>query len=195
MRAIVVGNSSNLLGKGLGRVIDEHDVVVRCNSFKIEGHEEDVGKKTNVWGLGTGGGAYVALMRFMGRYDVSLGFVPKLNHIWIPYSKVGNPNTFNMFLILLHSMGPQVVKKISTLQKRVERRAKKLVSSPSTGFASICRAIDEFGSVSVAGFGNVEGCGPSHYYDTDVVFSTRHKFCDEFSSILLLQEEGKVRIL
>lgn len=49
MRVCVVGNGPSLLGSGLGSAIDSHDVVVRINDFVIEGHEEDVGTRTDVW--------------------------------------------------------------------------------------------------------------------------------------------------
>ena len=44
-RSIVVGSSDNLIGRGLGQFIDEHEVVVRCNRAPIKGYEVDVGSK------------------------------------------------------------------------------------------------------------------------------------------------------
>ena len=42
----VVGNSPNIIGKGLGSKIDTYDNVVRFNHAKVEGLEHDVGSKT-----------------------------------------------------------------------------------------------------------------------------------------------------
>ncbi|XP_036001443.1 CMP-N-acetylneuraminate-beta-galactosamide-alpha-2,3-sialyltransferase 1 [Fundulus heteroclitus] len=42
----VVGNSVNLKGSHYGQLIDFQDVVIRMNSAKIKGYEEDVGTKT-----------------------------------------------------------------------------------------------------------------------------------------------------
>jgi hypothetical protein len=45
MNIILVGNSSNIIGQGLGEQIDQFDIVVRFNNFKIDGYENDVGRK------------------------------------------------------------------------------------------------------------------------------------------------------
>lgn len=45
----IVGNGSSHLHKGRGCEIDEHDVVVRFNNFKINGFEADYGSKTDIW--------------------------------------------------------------------------------------------------------------------------------------------------
>jgi hypothetical protein len=46
---IVVGNSASLLFNEFGEKIDSFDVVVRLNSFEIEGYEKHVGTKTTIW--------------------------------------------------------------------------------------------------------------------------------------------------
>lgn len=48
-RVVVVGNSPRLLGCGLGAAIDGFDRVVRLNDFRTEGHEADVGARTDLW--------------------------------------------------------------------------------------------------------------------------------------------------
>jgi len=50
----VVGNGPSEIGKGLGKEIDSHDVVIRFNNYSIEGFEEDYGAKTNIWVRGSG---------------------------------------------------------------------------------------------------------------------------------------------
>ena len=45
----IVGNGSAHLNKGLGKTIDNHDLVIRFNNFKTDGFENDYGCKTNIW--------------------------------------------------------------------------------------------------------------------------------------------------
>ena len=44
----LVGNSATMRGQTLGRDIDDHDVVIRCNFPEITGYERDVGRRTDL---------------------------------------------------------------------------------------------------------------------------------------------------
>ncbi len=48
-RAIVVGNSSTLLLKENGTLIDSFDYVIRLNSYVTENYEKYCGSKTDIW--------------------------------------------------------------------------------------------------------------------------------------------------
>ena len=48
-RIAVVGNGPLEIGKGLGKEIDEHDIVIRFNNFQLEGFEHDYGERTDIW--------------------------------------------------------------------------------------------------------------------------------------------------
>lgn len=45
----VVGSGPGEIGKGNGREIDLHDVVIRFNDYETRGYEQDYGSKTTVW--------------------------------------------------------------------------------------------------------------------------------------------------
>lgn len=51
-RVAVVGGASNIMGRGLGAVIDSHDLVVRLNLMLPEGKESDLGSRTDVRFIG-----------------------------------------------------------------------------------------------------------------------------------------------
>ena len=44
----VVGNSGILLNSSYGRLIDQHDLVIRANLQAVKGYERDVGTKMNI---------------------------------------------------------------------------------------------------------------------------------------------------
>jgi hypothetical protein len=48
-RVLVIGNSTAILDHDLGKTIDNFDVVIRINDFKIEGFEDKIGTKVNYW--------------------------------------------------------------------------------------------------------------------------------------------------
>jgi hypothetical protein len=45
----VVGNGPQEMGKGTGKEIDSHDLVIRFNNFKTAGYEIDYGTRTDIW--------------------------------------------------------------------------------------------------------------------------------------------------
>ena len=51
----VVGNGPQQIGKHTGAEIDSADVVVRFNTFDLDGHTEDYGTRTDVWVNGCAG--------------------------------------------------------------------------------------------------------------------------------------------
>lgn len=54
-RIAVVGSSGNLLYRGRGAEIDEHDIVIRTNGPVLKGYEHDVGYRTDIrvaWSTG-----------------------------------------------------------------------------------------------------------------------------------------------
>ena len=48
-KILLVGNGSSMLDNKRKDLIDSYDTVVRFNSYKIEGYEEYVGTKTDIW--------------------------------------------------------------------------------------------------------------------------------------------------
>ena len=51
----IVGNGPSIMKTKKGALINEHDIVIRFNDFKIKGYEKHVGNKTTHWFTGLGG--------------------------------------------------------------------------------------------------------------------------------------------
>lgn len=48
-RVLLVGNGPSIRSRGMGRIIDSFDTVVRFNSFVTTGLEEHTGSRTSLW--------------------------------------------------------------------------------------------------------------------------------------------------
>lgn len=71
-RIAVVGSGPGEIGKGNGREIDSHDVVIRFNDYETRGYEQDYGSKTTVWvrNIDVENGGCKARLDEIGKYDV-----------------------------------------------------------------------------------------------------------------------------
>lgn len=50
----IVGNGPSEVGKCNGQTIDDHDIVIRFNNYKVDGFEKDYGTRTDIWVRGSG---------------------------------------------------------------------------------------------------------------------------------------------
>lgn len=48
----IIGNGRSTAGKSKGKEIDNHDIVIRFNDYHLQGYNEDIGTKTDVWCVG-----------------------------------------------------------------------------------------------------------------------------------------------
>ena len=48
-KIILIGNGSSVLDNKYGTKIDDFDIIVRFNNFKVKGYEKNVGTKTSYW--------------------------------------------------------------------------------------------------------------------------------------------------
>ena len=51
MRIILIGNAELKQDEKFGSLIDEFEVVVRINRYRVETFEENLGTKTNIWAM------------------------------------------------------------------------------------------------------------------------------------------------
>jgi len=49
LKIIIIANGPNALDFKAGKLIDSFDIVIRMNCYQIEGYEEHIGSKTDVW--------------------------------------------------------------------------------------------------------------------------------------------------
>lgn len=175
MKAIFVSNSPIVLEKKLGSIIDTYDIVIRCNNFEIEGYEEYVGTKTDIWSTITGGSIS---MKSNPKYPIRSWMAYHKNklkpftEIWTVREETGSNLFKDTSDLLAHFENKDTIhrflhkklnneKKLEYVSKFIEDNCNKLTkisgpknkryAAPGTGFLTILNAIELFGELTLYG--------------------------------------------
>lgn len=183
----IVGKSDSLLGKGLGDVIDAHDIVFRVNMPPINGYEKDVGIKTNVCfinfslilnhkidetqaeleqyveGWKTCEGKSL-MMRHYGNFWSEITDLE--NHKTTPSEKIKNVNrllsTADVFF------QPTIENEIDMSAFNLISFNKQAIHGLTTGTSCIISCIKKYKNVSIVGMGNSDtNSYCSYYFNSD----------------------------
>jgi hypothetical protein len=179
-----VGSGSSLNESELGKLIDEFDgLVCRFNGFKIEGYENQVGSRTDVWCLNSR--LYYDVC-FEGEYLISNGLiltyedlesfngkilVGGVRHLWGKY--IESMEEAIDFLESSKVMDKDILidsyKQIGSLKYcNVSERNQSI--TPTTGFQSILHFLKNNYEVYIIGFDysnkNIKGVNNNHYYSS-----------------------------
>ena len=188
----VVGNSGILKEREYGEIIDNHDLVFRCNLGKVKGFEKHVGTKTDFRFIAGKSFWYHNLknnfLEFEDDFLTKLEnqrFIIKANPLYnsiqgiIKHYKTKNK---------IHFLNQNFVDNVESVSK---------VNFSSLGFITICVAIQFFSNVSIFGFGFFkESWDNRHYFEKVLKYSgvhTKHKK-DEENFINYLEKNKMIRI-
>jgi len=187
----IIGNSSILLDTEYGEIIDNHDIVIRCNVARTTGFEKNVGSKTTF--------RFIAAKSFTrdvlpSHSEYDFNFLPSLNneHFFIRYD---HPNTKALIGGMLnnyrgnnyiHYLSPYFILECDKLNN----------SYSSIGFISIIFGTRFFDKVSLYGFNFFkEGIEKGHYFEgIQKGTNVGHNFDSEENVILQLQENNRLRV-
>lgn len=183
---IIVGNGSSLLEKENGHLIDQFDIVVRFNEYKIKGYEKYVGTKTTYW---------FNTVNFQNKQNESRMFVNYSKiflHIW--QWDINKDPLFKSFKQFYQDRIELIKTQESTIieiQKFVNDFS---YFNYSTGAIAIWMLLKEHPKVVITGF---DWWIPNkkHHYSDNVPIGTTHKPDKEYNLISKLIEEGKVEML
>jgi len=168
IKVILVGNGTSVLDSKRGHTIDSFDIVVRFNDFRIEGFEEYVGERTNIW---------------FTCGDAHLEEANKFNRVILHTWEYEN----NFFV-------KEFGKKRKFEMTKKNEVSKIPVLYPSTGLIAIHQFIKEFGYVTIVGFDWWER-EEHHYGDNIHKRGEVHKPLQEYEVIKKLQLDGKLGFL
>lgn len=174
-KVCIVGNGISLKNLSLGKIIDDHDVVIRCNFFEIDGYESDVGSKITHWLLSA---FFVTKPGIGSRVDCS-----NLEEVWVSkYKDVAVES------VLIN------VKKYQLIDRTILKEEIKVI--PTTGLLGICYAISKFSCpINIVGFGMNDKIEKSHYEKNRCPSWTGHDLDSERLILNKWENQGKIRRL
>lgn len=167
----IVGNGESLLRKKLGKKIDNHSIVVRCNKFRIKSFEKDVGIKTTHW-ICRASWANGNFKRWKN--------CEKYDEVWTFDGEIQSLKNAKKIIVLDgYEQLPEELKHIH----------------PTSGLVAILYCINRWNTcVNIAGCGNSTEIKTKHYFN-NLVNWERHDLDLERIFINKLIAEGKVRRL
>ncbi|KAH1179397.1 hypothetical protein KIL84_021980 [Mauremys mutica] len=206
-RCVVVGNSNSIRGRGLGAVIDSHNIVIRLNNAPVKEHKEDVGEKTSIRLFFPESALPNPLDNNNNETLMVLIAFKSLDFTWVKEMLLQTKNKtvegfwrrppsewkWNAFhLRILH---PYVTYEATYKLLQLEKTGGKY---STTGIIALNLALHICHEVNIVGFGypdKGDNTTPVHYYDTEHlsqdVFVT-HNISAEQAWLLKMMEQGMI---
>lgn len=200
---IILGNGASLAGSKLGKKIDEFDVVVRINSWKTKGYEEDVGTKTTIWATYNTWKRTESFIKEYMELGYSLEYIKELvkdiEEIWIVSWDMNH---------LFNPGGPRYINVLGLGNKtlRIEsypfsKKLTRKLEHPSTGLHLIWLLTQMYSKIYIAGY-DIYGFKDDYYYYKSNIKtknllkgSTLHKKDIEYKMIKDWIKSGQVEYL
>nr|XP_057902644.1 CMP-N-acetylneuraminate-beta-galactosamide-alpha-2,3-sialyltransferase 1-like isoform X2 [Doryrhamphus excisus]XP_057902646.1 CMP-N-acetylneuraminate-beta-galactosamide-alpha-2,3-sialyltransferase 1-like isoform X2 [Doryrhamphus excisus] len=187
-KCAVVGNSGNLKGSGYGKLINDHDIVIRMNHGRTKGYEEDVGTKTTHHVMYPESAVYLDNSTHLVLFSFKINdllwllrtFTPRENGQENP-EKRGNKN-------LVMMLNPAFMKYVHEVWLKGAGRY------PSTGFMVFVLSLQMCDEVSVFGFGANQDGNWHHYFEKMKINQMRiHHGIQEYEMIQQLHQKQIIR--
>ena len=188
-KIVVVGNSGKLLKQDNAKIIDSHDIVIRCNLAITDGFEDRVGEKTDI------------------RLIAGKSFWRDLTGQFSSYNNNFLTNLKDeCFIIKAEPLYPAIqgiIKnydtkcKIVFLRQEFVNQAEKATSCQdiSVGLTAITLAVQWSTKVSIFGFSFFEeDWDEQHYFESITPYSRGHNPQLEKNYVNFLKEQNYIRI-
>lgn len=188
MNVIVVGNGSSLLNQQNGKKINEFDIVVRFNSYTINGFEKHVGTKTDYW-FNT-----VNFNDKNNQFRLKCNYKKIIWHCWIWDPE--KDNAYQSFLKFFEGKDVNFSKtKIETIRELQEYSQDKTYFNYSTGMIAIWMLLKEFEELTITGFDWWDRKIKKHHYNDNGSIGNIHNPDKEYIVIQKLINENKIKFL
>lgn len=202
MKIILIGNAELKQDEKFGSLIDEFEVVVRINRYKVETFEENLGTKTNIWAMNR----TLPFNRAAVPFDFQKEFkvrkkVSKDLEYALMISYMPNDNEYSKVSQLVQKVENLRLADTISQSKFVRDKWKILVTQPfykpATGIVSILYFIEKYGEVYIHNFDNAK---TNHYFETTSHMisqpqAAKHIWSFDEKMINELVRENKVKYL
>jgi len=180
-KIILVGNGTCITDKKNGELVESFDTVVRFNNYAIEGFEDYVGKRTDVWVT-----RICDTIRHRDREEFG-EIIGVMNYCkWTQAIKAVVPKWVAKYPDI-KLIKPEVVKTYAELPDFVYNP---MMNWLSVGLITIKTFLDlGYDQLHLLGFG---GDPDNHYHNIKPQGQEHHRFDLEANHIKKLEEEGKV---
>lgn len=198
-KVIIIGNSCCLLENENGSKIDEFDVVIRFNGYKIRNYEKHVGSKINISCFGIQGSSAVDGMI---RYNHIKKNIQKSNKIWFPIFKAKDKHQIN-FIKKMEIETDNISYINENIKKNLLSKLKKngcvcrKGEGPTTGMYIIEKALDVYkdSEIYITGFDPIKKHKYSHYWSPKITHFSHRTLRAENSLINEYLEKGTLKLL
>jgi len=204
-----VGNGPSVLKRELADKVDSHDIVIRCNQYRVAGYEKYIGTKVDIWAMETKCFAMSGFVKQEGlvmpgsHYYISKEFEKELAHRFKEAPEVWLIPSISYFKIC-HGSVEKLTKQIKplrdnfhifSLQDIIEVSHAMWNAFPSTGAVCATWAARLFETpVDIIGFDHFKGM-PGGYWETEWLDPNPHDSLREEAYIAQLVKQKKIKIL
>ena len=198
-KVIIVGNSCCLLEKENGYKIDEFDVVIRFNGYRIINYEKHVGSKIDISCFGIQGPSAVDSMI---RSNYIKKNIQKSNKIWFPIFKPKARHQIN-FIKKMEIDSDNICYITKEIKENLLSKLKKhgcicrKGNGPTTGMYIIEKALDVYknSEIYITGFDPIKKHTYSHYWTPKNTHYSHSTLKAEDGLINEYLEKGTLKLL
>jgi len=163
---LIIGNGSSILNQKLGEKINEFSNIARINNYQINGYEDYVGSKTNIWI--NGANSKLILPRL----------IPDEIFVFLPFKiylkKEPNVDLYVSSRLKLNKNKFNIVSKNDILNYENELNSNRL----TTGLYAIMWALNKYENIYIHGFDFFIN-SKSHYYDSKLTHFINEKILNK----------------
>tara|TARA_B100000700_G_C14990786_1_gene831208 strand:+ start:931 stop:1527 length:597 start_codon:yes stop_codon:yes gene_type:complete len=165
-KILIIGNGSSVLSQKLGDKINEFPIIARINNYQINGYEDYIGSKTDIWINGANSKLTLPIS------------IPNEVFVFLPseiyFKKESNIDQYVSSRLKLDRNKFNIIPKNDILDYEDELNSNRL----TTGLYAIMWALSKYENIYIHGFDFFIN-SKSHYYDSKLIHFINEKILNK----------------